>query len=1073
MGTESSGRQLSAGVGPGAIPYLGEVFLDQLLDNSDLLVVIADRGGRFLRVSRRLTRYFEDRGIDPIGKSPAEVFPAQVAAQIVEHNKQVLQNRQMAHFEEQVEVSGSLRSYLCTRLPIFDPEGEVCALCTIATDVTERRRVGEALQHAALGVSASQSDEVYRQIVRYLAVSVHADLAFIATLKAEEPGRAEIVAGYLDGQFLPTLEYRLAGTPCNDVMGREFVHVPERLLELYPGDGMGTQLGLQSYAAYPLFGSQGAALGLIAVCRRRPLSNGPLLEAMLKIFSTRAAAEMERSRAEKALELSEANYRQIFEASEDAIFVHEFDTGTVLDVNPKACTAYGYSREELLRIDVAKLSAGEPPYTGKEAGLLLERARSGETVRTEWHRRNKDGTLHWDELVLKPAVLAGERRILAFTREISERKRAEQALRASEAQYRGIFNASVDGLAVWNPEGRMVDVNPAFERMRGYSREELLALDPRKLIHPDSWPEMERFLACMRRSEPFRAEVRGLRRDGAELELEVHGVPVQYHGAPHMLAVVRDITESKRASEGLRRSEERLRTTVEASLDCIISMDASGRITGFNPAAETCFGIRGGDALGRPLHELVIPERFREAHLRGLDRHLQTGEGPFLGQRVEVDAMRADGSEFPAELAISVAQGPDGNVYLGYLRDISEQRRAEVERAELERQLRQAQKMEAIGHLTGGIAHDFNNILTSILGYAVMSAERAEARGDEKLMRYLQQIRLSGERARDLIRQMLTFSRGQKGEPRPLALPALVQESVKLYGSSFPSSLEIGTDFEPGVSPVLADPIQVEQALMNLCINARDAMEGVGRVALTVRERSQEGAVCASCRKRFSGRFVELVVSDNGPGICPEVLERMFEPFFSTKEVGRGSGMGLSTTHGIVHDLGGHVLVETAPGAGATFRVLLPLAQGAAGQLQTASGDGPRFRQRYRGHLLVVDDESSVREFMRELLEGQGFTVTLASDGFEALGKLEGAAGGIDLVITDQTMPRVSGLELAALLNVRRPGLPIVLYTGLSEDISGQRALASGVRAVLGKPLNLPQLFETIIPLIESSRASA
>jgi PAS domain S-box-containing protein len=614
----------------------------------------------------------------------------------------------------------------------------------------------------------------------------------------------------------------------------------------------------------------------------------------------------------------------------------------------------------------------------------------------------------------------------------------------------------------------MVDANPAFECLRGYSREELLTLEPRKLIHPDSRPHMERFLEQVKRGEPFQAEVRGLHRDGSLLDLQVHGVPVHYHGSPHLLAVVRDITESKRRSVELKRSEERLRTTVEAALDCIISTDESGRITGFNPAAEQCFGIRAEEAIGRMLADLLVPERHRQRYRDGLERHLRTGEGRCLGQRIEVDAMRADGSEFPAELAISVAQGPEGNVYVGYLRDISERRRAEQERSELERQLRQAQKMEAIGHLTGGIAHDFNNILTSILGYAVMASERADADNDKPLARYLEQITRAGERARDLIRQMLTFSRGQKGEPRPLDPTALVRESVKLYGSSFPSSLEIVTDLGVGTSPVLADPIQVEQVLMNLCINARDAMEGVGRVSISVGEGQHQAATCASCRKTFCGRFVELAVTDNGTGISPAVLERMFEPFFTTKEVGRGSGMGLSSTHGIVHEMGGHLVVETTPGAGATFRVLLPPAEEGLAAPRPRDGPAASNAQRYCGHLLVVDDESSVREFMRELLEGRGFSVILASDGFEALGKLEAAAEPVDVVITDQTMPRVTGLELAALLHVRRPGLPVVLYTGFSEDVSAERARAAGIRAVLAKPLNVPELFETVLRLIDT-----
>jgi nitrogen-specific signal transduction histidine kinase/CheY-like chemotaxis protein len=389
-------------------------------------------------------------------------------------------------------------------------------------------------------------------------------------------------------------------------------------------------------------------------------------------------------------------------------------------------------------------------------------------------------------------------------------------------------------------------------------------------------------------------------------------------------------------------------------------------------------------------------------------------------------------------------------------RDITERRRAETERQALEAQLRQAQKMEAIGHLTGGIAHDFNNILTSILGYIVLARERDPAAADGKLVQYLDQAQRASLRARDLIQQMLTFSRGKRVEPRPLDLPSLVRDALKLIGATLPSSLVVGVDIERRVPAVMADPVQAEQVLLNLLINARDAMGGTGAVEVGVGLDEHAGVACASCRKPIEGRYVALAVRDSGPGIAPEVFDRIFDPFFTTKGVGKGSGMGLSTVHGIVHEYGGHIAVDTAPDAGTTFRVLfppLPHARADADAAVPPPSDAVLRAPPMSGRVLVVDDEAMAGEFMSELLASRGLDVTLQSDPLEALRWFSEDPDRVDLVLTDLTMPRMTGLELAQRLTTDRPELPVVLYTGYSEDIGPGELRRHGVAALLKKPV--------------------
>jgi PAS domain S-box-containing protein len=569
--------------------------------------------------------------------------------------------------------------------------------------------------------------------------------------------------------------------------------------------------------------------------------------------------------------------------------------------------------------------------------------------------------------------------------------------------------------------------------------------------------------------EHVRFETAALRRDGTRLDVEVRCVPIQYRGAPHLLAIARDITERKRSEDALRLNEEQYRAIFNASADALVLRDAEFRIVDVNAAYAAMSGYAREEVLGAD--HVVANPREVDGEIKALHREALAGE-PI---QFEAEWVRKDGTRSAVEVrGVPIRhQGRPHVLYAG--RDIATRRRAEAEREALEGQLRQAQKMEAIGQLTGGIAHDFNNILASIVGYVTLAAEREAAAGDPKLAGYLEQATRSCRRARDLIQQMLTFSRGQRGERRPVDLKALVAESARLLHSSMPATLDLQTANGGSVPPVSLDPIQAEQVLLNLCINARDALAGHGTVRVSVR-RARHAAVCASCRGAVEGEFVELAVSDDGPGIPPEVMERMFEPFYSTKEVGKGSGMGLAMVHGIVHDHGGHLLVESAPGRGATFRVLFPapVTDDAHAEHETLTGFTlPPRKSVLRGRVLLADDEEMVRGFMRELLEAWGLEVVEAPNGAAARDAFARAPDRYDLVITDQTMPQLTGMELACQVLALRPALPVVLYSGYADAITDAQVQAVGIRALVRKPVEpaaLRGLLESL--LAPASRAA-
>jgi PAS domain S-box-containing protein len=1147
---------------------------------------------------------------------------------------------------------------------------------------------------AALAVSRAEGEAVFEELARHLAGILEVDATMIARFDPDVPDRVFALATCVDGRLLRQFDYDVNTTPCRAMVNRESRFVASGVnSEFAPGTLFQTE-GFDSYAAHSMVDASGRQIGLIVALHRRPMTDRALIEALLQIFAVRAGAELEREQASRALRNSEASYRAIFEASEDAIFIHDRDTGAILDVSPKAADLYGYSREALKRLRVSDISANVPPYTEVEATHHVQRARDSEVpLRIEWRARHRDGRLLWNEVTLKRAEIAGKGRVLAFVRDITDRKEADEALRLREEQYRAIFNVSADALVLYNDRMEAVDVNPAFERIYGFSREELVGNAYHAYLPADYVQGRARLVRRALAGETCELETQAYRRDGSTFDVELRVLPIRYRGAPHVLAIARDITGRKRTEEALRAGEEQYRAIFNASADALVLWDARYRRVDVNLAYQKMYGWERDEVIGRgyehprfspeyarPRLELVrralagerchaeleavcrdgtrlltevhaIPFRHRgEAHVLAIARDiterkraeeaLRAGEEQYraifnasvdglilkdeshrivdvnaafllmhgyereqlLGRRlsefipaelqaqcdvlvpeilagepchIEAKTRRRDGTTFdveihgvpmqyggrphalvimrdvtgskraeqalrdseeqyraifnasadalvlrdaafrivdvnatyeamsgyPREMVLGVDRvianppevgdairplharalagepivfettllrrdgarydlelrgvpiqhrGAPHVLYMG--RDVTDRTQSERQRRELEVQLRQTQKMEAIGHLTGGIAHDFNNILTSVMGYVVLAAERPASEADPKLLAHLEQAQQSCRRARDLIQQMLAFSRGRRGEPRRVELRELLSESSRMLRATLPSTVDIAVRVEDEPS-ALVDPVQAHQILLNLCINARDAMDEAGRIDVTARRVLLPATSCASCRRMFSGEFVEIAVGDSGGGIPQEVAERMFDPFFTTKEIGQGTGMGLSIVHGVVHEHGGHILVDSRRGTGTTFHVLLPL----AGDAADSAPSGPESRRTVRvplqGRVLLVDDEQSVLGFMRELLQGWGLTVVAARDPADALDWFAREPSRFDLVLTDQTMPGMTGLELARALVAARPDLPVLLYSGRSELMSVDTAAAAGIRRLLAKPV--------------------
>ena len=532
-----------------------------------------------------------------------------------------------------------------------------------------------------------------------------------------------------------------------------------------------------------------------------------------------------------------------------------------------------------------------------------------------------------------------------------------------------------------------------------------------------------------------------------------------------MVQVIRDITDKKSGQSQVRSAEERIRLLLDSTGEGIYGIDTEGRCTFVNAACVRMLGY-GSDAelLGRKMHELMHHTRSDGSAFPAEECPIYSAWREGRMQEVEEDIMwRKDGTSFP----VSYRSYPvrENGVIIGAVcifTDISEQQAQKQEWQRLEAQLQHAQKLEAIGHLTGGIAHDFNNILACVLGFSSLAREKIKDSGDDKLLSYLEQIISSGEKARELISQMLLFSRRKADNSRdPVILQPLVKEVVKMLQSTMPASIHIDLRMAEEDLIVRIDPVQFHQVLMNLCINARDAMHGKGRLGILLRRSTgDEETVCASCHESFVTHGVELVVTDTGEGMPANLRSRIFDPFFTTKDVGQGTGMGLSVVHGIVHQHGGHIALYSMPGEGCQFHIWWPEASIEAHEpAERPVRDDDELNT---GHVLVVEDEQTVSGFIDELLQTAGFSVTVTGSAEQALVFCSEHCDRIDLVLTDYTMPGMTGIDLARRIHAVRPDLPVILMSGYEIDIDERTIAEAGLSAILRKPVESSRLLKVI-----------
>ena len=671
-------------------------------------------------------------------------------------------------------------------------------------------------------------------------------------------------------------------------------------------------------------------------------------------------------------------------------------------------------------------------------------------------------------------TLLQTRALLRARRLGAEVQLAERRMRHANERFELAASAVSSAIYDRNLRQGTVAWTPGLSEMCGYRLDEVATTSDWWLerVHPEDQLRVHGALTMASAGDrDFVAEYRFRARDGRYLDVLDRGrfVREPTGRAVRMVGSMIDVSERNRAEAVLRASEARHRAVLESAMDAFVAMDAEGRITEFNPAAERMFGRTRDEVLGQELASVIIPPAFREAHRRGLARHLATGQTLVIGGRIEVTALRGDRSEFPAELTVTRAGTKERPVFNAYVRDLTTQKQAEAARASLEMQLQQAQKMEAIGRLAGGVAHDFNNLLTVISGRAHILLSRLKP--GEPMHRDVELIQKTSQRAVALTSQLLAFSRKQVVQPRVLELGPLMAELAPMLQRMIGEDLEFSVLPVEGSGRVMVDPSQMQQVVMNLIVNARDAMPNGGRVTVAVRDVQVGSATALGQASLPPGPYVTLTVSDTGTGMSADTVAHIFEPFFTTKEQGKGTGLGLSTVYGIVEQSRGHIEVQSEPGRGTTFVIYLPRVEEpvAAGPPADA---GRRLRTTART-VLVVDDEPEVLELATEILRRVGYRVVEAADGASAIEAAARHEGEIHLLVTDMVMPGMSGRDLAERLRALRTTLPVLYISGYVQDASARAALATEHSAFVAKPFTPELLTDRVRELLATADAEA
>ena len=774
-----------------------------------------------------------------------------------------------------------------------------------------------------------------------------------------------------------------------------------------------------------------------------------------------------RINSKEKLRKSEENYKNIFNITNEAIFIYDKETRSIIDVNVAAENIYGYSKKELKNMQAGTLSSGDDLFTEDTAKELFEKTIKSGPQKFNWLAKRKGGSKFWVEVELRTVVFNGSETIMSIVRDINEQKNAEfqrevalESLKDSEERYKTLIEHFMDGVIV-HAENKIVYVNPASIKImgRGQKKDFFLGRNISDFVHPDSLKDMWKRVKQVydKKSNVGLIEEKFIRTDGKIINVEVMASMINYAGKPASLVVFKDITERKASEIKLEHSEESYKDLFNNAIDSIYIQDENGIFLDVNQGAVDMYGYTKKFLIGKTPDILAAPGKNDMEMVKNCLAKALKGES----QQFEFWGKRKTGEIFPKIVRLSRGKFFGKNVIYAFSLDISERKRAEEERFIIEAQIRHTQKLESLGILAGGIAHDFNNLLTGILGNAGLA--RMEVTPGNPVLNSIKNIETTAIRAADLCNQLLAYSGKGKFLILPININNVIKEMTKLLEASLPKKIRIKYVLSKELPVIEVDVSQIRQIIMNLILNASDSIgnkEGIITISTGVSEElsKKKGANFFLMENIKPGKYVHFEITDNGKGIDKKLTERIFDPFFTTKS--NGKGLGLSAVIGIVKSHGGLISIKSEKNKGTEFRICIPES------VKVPIDDGFEHLSSKKwegeGTILVADDERSIRTLCSKILERSGFKVITAVNGNDAIRKFTDHSDEIVLVLIDMTMPEKNGIEVMREITAIQPGIKAILSSGYTKNEAIENFSRLGFREFLPKPYSPEKLINMV-----------
>ena len=1012
---------------------------------------------------------------------------------------------------------------------IRDAHGTPIRLDGIVTDISDRKRREKILKDIASGVTIPTGANFLPSLVKYLSKTLQVDYALVGELINSETERIKTLSIYGKGKILGNFEYNLADTPCQNVVGQELCVYPEAIQQLFPNDLILQEMAAESYAGMPIFDSAGQGLGLIAIIESKPFEDISLIEEVLKIFANRVSIELERQRTELALRQSEQKFRAIFDQTFQFIGLLEPD-GTLIEANKTSLDFIGLTPEDVRGQPFWKTPwwtiSTEIQENLKQA---IHRAARGDFVRFEVEHPGTENRVVTVDFSLTPIKDETGQVIMLIPegRNISERKQAEADLQQSNRLLQAIswiqtqfladtesailFDGILDRLLelteseygfigeifwatdgsptmeesymkvrgqpylkthaitniAWNEETRAFYAENAPKGMEFHNLQTLFgavivtgqpvianspSTDPRRGGIPDGHPPLNAFLGVpFFKNDTITGMVGIANRAGGYNETLVDYLQP-------FLATCSRIIEAYKSERQKQQTEAKNReqaALLDIATDAIIVRGLNNQIVFWNRGAEKLYGWTKEEALNRDANELL----YRESLIKLSEiQQAVKKHGEWQGELNQVTKTNKD---IVVQSRWTLVKDDQENYpsYLVVNTDITEQK-------QLEAQFLRTQRLESLGTLAGGIAHDLNNILSPILGFSRLLPLKLPDL-DEQTKGFFKIMENNAQRGSALVKQILTFARGLEGDRGIVQIRHLIVEIEQIIVETFPKAIELEINAPKNLWTINGDANQLHQILMNLAVNARDAMPNGGKLTIKAENFTLDSEYARLHLDAKVGSYILITVTDTGVGIAPEIIDRIFEPFFTTKEMGRGTGLGLSTVLGIVKSHGGFVdLISNTKGGskGTKVKVFLP-----ASETATTDTEATETIAQGNGELiLVVDDETSILEVNKATLETYNYRVLTANDGIQAIAVYAQNLKAINLVIMDIMMPSMDGKTAIRTLKQINPEVKIIAVSGLISSREIIAEIDDKITAYLAKPYTNDDLLKIINEVIQS-----